>query len=318
MKKKGKLTKAERFEISILLTKGYSQRAVSRALDRSPNTVSYEIKENSTNGIYDPIKAHNKALADRSYRRLDWKKLDSDPPLRELVISRLKLYWNPDEISGWLKKNKKIYVSKTAIYEWLYSVRGQAYCKYLYSNRYGRRKHRPKTEQALIPYRISITERPRGAENRSRYGHMEADTIVSRKGSGGAILSCIDRKSRYVRLEKLSGMKPSETKEKILSLKHKMNIRSISFDNGIENREHHLLGVSTYFCDPYTSWQKGSIENANKLVRRFLPKKTNLSLVTEEQIKYIERIINNKPRKILGYRSAKELAEKFLLKVRVS
>lgn len=311
MKKAAKLKKCDRLEIGILKSKGYGVREIARAMQRNPATISRELRRVS---VYDPTIANRHAYIRRWRAKHGWKKLDQNMELRSFVIEKLKEFWNPDEIAGWLKDNHKTYISKSAIYEWLYSARGQTCCKYLYSKRYGRKKHKPKAGRMIIPYRISIDTRPVSAANRSRYGHMEADTIVSGRSGSGAILSCVDRKSRYIRLEKLETMKPKETKEKLLSIKKEVVIKSITFDNGIENREHHLLGVSTYFCDPYSSWQKGSIENANKLVRRFLPKKTDLSLVSTEQMKYIERIINNKPRKILGYRSARELAEKFLLK----
>ncbi len=132
-KKKGDLTRAERFEIAILLEKGYSKRSIARALGRGHNTVAYEIAVNSTNGMYDPKKAHAKARVRKRYRKLEWSKIDADPALERFVIEKLKAHWNPDEIAGYLKRTKKLpYVSKTAIYDWLRTSRGERYCVHLY------------------------------------------------------------------------------------------------------------------------------------------------------------------------------------------
>ncbi len=303
------LTKTERLEIAILKEKQYSLRAIGRTMNRSPNTISYEIRENSVNGVYDPHKAHIKAQVRKKYRRFQYSKIEKYPEIKEIIIKKLKKHWNPDEIAGWLRDNKPDwYVSKSAIYNWLHTGRGDRYCDLLYSERHYRKKQRKKTKRVLIPNRIGIENRPLGAHNRTRYGHHEADTIVSRKGGTGAILVLIERKSRYVHLWKLPNLKPVGVSTRLGQAQQQLKINSITFDNGIENIYHQAIGVSTYFCDPYSSWQKGAVENVNKMVRRYIPKGTDLSTITQLELDWIADRINKKPRKILGYRSALEVA----------
>lgn len=309
--RKGKtdLTKAERLEIGILLEKEYSLRAIARALGRGHNTVSYEIRTNSTNGHYDPLKADAKARVHKHYRRLEWSKINANPALGKTVVAMLQADWNPDEIAGHLKRTKQPYVSKTAIYEWLRTSRGERYCEYLYSKRKRVKKRKAKAKKVLIPNRVSIHERSKGAINRSRGGHWERDTIVGRKGTPGGIAAAQERKTRLVVAHKVGSMRPNEHLIADQSMFKERKVLSVSRDNGIENREHEALGISSFFCDPYSSWQKGGIENANKMLRRYFPKGTDFREVSQQEIDQAVQIINNKPRRILGYRSSLEYAE---------
>lgn len=309
MRKANKIKKAERDEIFILLNKRYSIRSIARALGRSPNSVSYEIKKNSVNGNYDPRKADQKARRSLRNRRFQWRKINQDKELKKYIVAGLKDHWNPDEISGRMKKEKKsFYTSKTAIYEWLRTARGNRYCKYLYSERYYKKKRIKKTEKVMIPDRVSIDMRSIGAENRSRYGHFEKDTVCSGKNGHGALAVMQERKSRYLDAKKVSGFSPKRHNEAIMEMKKDKKILSLTYDNGMENRDHQKLGIPSYFCDPYSSWQKGGVENANKMIRRYLPKKTNLVKISQEYLDEIILKINNKPRKILGYSSSLEVA----------
>ena len=279
---KGDLTKAERLEIAILRKKQYSMRSIAMSMDRSPNTISYEIKVNSVNGVYNPHKAHLKAQTRKKYRRFQYSKIEKYPQTKEIIIQKLKQHWNPDEVAGWLKSNhSKLYVSKSAIYNWLHTGRGDRYCDLLYSERHYVKKHKKKTRRVLIPNRIGIENRPLGSTNRSRYGHYEADTIVSKRGGTGAILVLIERKTRQVRLWKLGNMKPAPCAGYLRQASEVLSIKSITFDNGIENIYHKDIGVPTFFCDPYSSWQKGSVENVNKMVRRYIPKGTDMTHVSQ-------------------------------------
>lgn len=309
MKKAKKIQKAERNEIFILLGKKYSMREIGKALSRSPNTISYEISKNSVNGVYDPERANSKAKVSLRSRRFQWQKINENIELRRCIVEGLKKHWNPDEISGRMKEEKKsFYVSKTAIYEWLRSNRGQKYCKYLYSRRYYKKKQDKKTERVMIPNRVSIDIRSEAVLNRTRYGHWEKDAVCSPKGIKASLAVMQERKSRYIDARKTDGFKSSEHNQKILEMKKCKKMLSITYDNGIENRKYEELCIPSYFCDPYSSWQKGGVENANKMIRRYIPKKTDLSKITKEYLEEIIKIINNKPRKILGYRSSLEVA----------
>lgn len=312
MKKNHKLKRVERLEIAILLEKGYSFRKIGRALGRSPNTISYEVRENSTHGVYDPMKADAKAKARKRASKYQWKKIHEDDRLKDYIVTRLKKHWNPDEIAGCMKKERQpFYASKTAIYEWLYSARGQVYCQYLYSKRYHRKPHvKNKTKRVMIPDRVGLEKRFLGATNRTRYGHCEGDTVVSRRGGKGGMSVLSERKSRFLSVRKLCSLSPSENLKQIKRMQKNIHVRSITFDNGIENKRHQEIGVSTFFCDPYASWQKGGVENGNKMLRRYFPKGTDFTHVSQREIDVVVDLINKKPRKILGYRSAFEVAMK--------
>ena len=309
MAKKPKLSLSERNEIEILLGKGYSQRAIGKTLGRGHNTVSYEIRENGGVLRYNAKNAHQYAQTARKDTRKEWSKIEHTVEMKTYIIQCLEKHWNPDEISGRMKKEKKSwYASKTAIYDWLQSVYGQQHCVHLYSGRYHKKKRVKKTKRVMIPNRVSLDERPKGADNRTRYGHWEDDTVVSRKGCSGGLSTGSERKSKLVTAVKVNSMSTSEHMEVIRKQIGIYKTLSITFDNGIENKHHATLGVPTFFCEPYSSWQKGGIENANKMIRRYFPKGTNFRKVSQRRVDEAVALINNKPRKILGYKTALEVA----------
>ena len=313
MKKAPKLSDAERLEIGILLGKNYSLRSIASVLGRSPNTVSDEIRRNSVRTGYKPTSAQAKAVARRKFASYQGRKIQESLDLRWYIIVRLQAHWNPDEIAGAMKQEKQpFYASKTAIYEWLRSEWGQYYCRYLDSRRYNTRKRQPAAERPMIPDRVSIAERPLGATNRTRYGHWEGDTVVSgkRTGSTAALVVTVERKTRLVAARTIPNLRPESFNGAIWNIQTSVTkMRSLSLDNGVENRWHGRLAVPAYFCDPYSSWQKGSVENVNKMIRRYLPKGMDLATVTPARLQDIIWIINNKPRKILGYKSATQMAK---------
>lgn len=301
----------ERLEISILWSKKYSVRSIAKSLGRSPNTISYELRKNMTNGEYEAGKAQAKSRLRKRMRRFQWMKIEKNKEMKEYIIERLEKKWNPNEISGRTKEERKPWrVSKNSIYRWLYSNRGQRYCPLLYSKRYRGKKRTRSRKRVLIPNRLDISKRFLGSEHRSRYGHWEKDTLNSRQGISASLAVAEERKSRLVLAAKVRNMSPSEHEiatRKMLD--HKKAI-SITRDNGIENIYHEQTPVPSFFCRAYASWQKGSIENANKLIRRFFPKGTDFRFVKQEEVDYAIKLINEKPRKILGYRSALEVAER--------
>lgn len=309
MVKKQKLSLSERLEIEILLSKGYSYRVIARCLCRSPNTISYEIEANGGNLGYNALNADQYARTRKKDTRRDWSKIESDLKLKQYIIDSLEKHWNPDEISGRMKKEKKPwYISKTAIYAWLRTIYGQRYCIYLYTRRYHKKKRIKKTERVMIPGKASIHGRFKGADNRTRYGHWKYDTVVSRKGCSGGLSVGLERKSRLIVATKVKSMSTFEHMQAIQKHISEYKTLSATFDNGIENKGHQMLSTSTFFCDAYKSCQKGSVENANKMVRRYFPGGTNFRTVSQKMIDRVVSIINNKPRKILGYKTALEVS----------
>lgn len=310
MRKKEKLKKSERDEIELLFRKGHSLRSIAGVLNRSPNTVWYEITINGGRTGYRAAYAHQYARTRLKDRRFQYRKIEHDTELRAYVISGLKAHWNPDEIAGAMQRAQQpFYASKTAIYDWLRSAYGQPYCRYLYSGRYrARQRTGKKTKKVLIPNRVSIHRRFRGAHHRSRYGHWEGDTLMGRRGTPGGLKVVQERKSRLIRAVRVTSMRPAEHAKKLEQAVYRARVRSMTFDNGIENRDHTKLRAPTFFCDPYASWQKGGVEHANRMLRRYFPKGTDFSLVSAAVVRRAVSLINKKPRRVLGYRSALEVA----------
>lgn len=296
-------------EIGILRSRGYSIREIAGEMERSPNTISYELQKNMVDGEYDSKKAHDKSRLRKRMRKLQWMKIEHQPELKRYVIERLEQKWNPDEISGRMKREKKPFrISKNSIYRWLYSVRGQRYCHLLYSKRHYRKPRRASNKRTLIPNRVDIAKRFKGAGNRTRYGHWEKDSVVSRLGVSVSLAVAEERKSRLVTAQKVKNMSPVDHEIATRKMLENKKTLSITRDNGIENIHHEETPAPSFFCEPYSSWQKGGIENVNKLIRIFFPKGTNFRLVTQAEVDQAVAIINNKPRKILKYKTALEVA----------
>jgi IS30 family transposase len=301
------LSDGERSEIEILKNKKYSIRKIAKVLGRSPNTISLELRRMPSGYKAKTAKIYARTQLKR--RRFQWSKIESISELKMYVIEGLRKRWNPDEIAGRMKKEKKSwYASKSAIYEWLDTVRGERYKKYLYGYRPGRRHKKKDGLHGQISHMTSITKRSVSVEHRERYGHWESDCIVSKRGTKGGLSTHIERKSRLLVAEKVIDLSSLEKQKTLTSLTQEFFVKSITFDRGHENAKHYELGIPTYFCNAYSSYEKGSVENANKMIRTFFPKKTDFTLISQEEINRIVSIINNKPRKILNYRTSLEVA----------
>lgn len=315
----------DRDRIKALHDDGYGVRKIGRTLGIPHCTVSRELRRNARSphsqhgepGVYESFVAQHKAYLRRYYASYQGKKLETNTVLRAYVIRGLKAGWNPDEISGRLKQSKQpFYVSKTTIYEWLYSEYGQAYCRYLPCARYRpkRQRHGSIRQGLTIPNRVSIAQRPKGATNRSRYGHWEGDTVVSGKytRSTASLVVATERKTRYVVAGLIPNLAGQTFSTKLSQLLAGKQVRSLTLDNGVENHAHHVIteatGAPVFFCDPYSSWQRGSVEHANKLLRGYVPKGSNLAHYDQAYVRRAVQRINNKPRRCLGYKSALELA----------
>jgi transposase, IS30 family len=330
MKKKNyeHLNQIKRDRLQALIEEGHKQGVIAKILKVDQSTISREFNRNrrkirrkggTINGRYDSEAANHKAYVRRYNAKHDWKKINQDKDLEEYIIQKLKKHWSPDDISGRMEKDKKpFYASKTAIYEWLWSNRGQKYCPYLYSRRYRAKKYgQKKIKKALIPNKIGIELRPKGATNRTRYGHYENDTMVSGKKTGSKVALSVmyERKTKYIDAKKIKNLRPRSNNEAILKMKEDKIVKTMTFDNGIENTKHQELNVPTFFCDPYSAWQKGGVENCVKMIRRYIPKGCDVNDYSDNDIESIVTLLNNKPRKSLGYKTPYEvMTEKKLFK----
>lgn len=311
------IKKAERHEIAILLKKKYSHRDIADALGRDHTTVDREITHNSVRGKYNPHKAQHKAYVKRHDSKYQGMKIREERELESYIKKKLRAHWSPEEISGRLKHEDTHlpYVSSRCIYKWCYSAYGQRYCKDLPKRQYYRKRRlKKKTIKTLIPHRKGLEHRPGGANDRSEFGHFESDTFVSGKKHKvkTSVSVLLERKERYVKLKKIPSLKPRVNNQAIKSMRQQLTtMLSLTFDNGIENVAHEQLqkelGIATYFCDPYSSWQKGSVENVIGLVRRFIPKGANLNDYSAKEIARIETVLNNTPKKCLCYKTPTEV-----------
>lgn len=307
-------SKSERLELSILLKKGYSLREIGRALKRSPSSVSREVKRSRSVQTYNPHNADIHARVKRADAKYQGMKVKAHSALEAYIAKKLHRGWSPDVIAGcWNKEGHDIAITAKGIYKFLYSAHGQYLCKYLKSRQYGKKKRKgKKSKKILIPNRISIDDRPNVINERKRYGDFEADTMGVPKYTRETIAAAIERKSRYILARKILRLKYAvEGFDDMLS---PLPLRSLTMDNGVENIRYQRLGIRTYFCHPYSSWEKGSIEHAFRMIRRYIPKKSSLRRYSEDDIAAIVDHINSIPRKILNYRSPKEVFEEQFLK----
>jgi transposase, IS30 family len=306
----------ERDILAVLKSKGRSLREISTILKRSPSTLSRELERNAPpvyTGYYLSHKAQERAdKRNRESHRRPRLKTDS---LRQYVEKRIRLGWSPELIAGRLAiEHPELSISHEAIYQWIYQEATHLILSLVRAHR--KRKHRGysrKHKKSHIPQRISIQERPQTVLRRLHIGHWETDTISCRK-SYQAVQVTVERKARYAKLAKL---KTKSSRAMSVALTRRLNryptqLRlSITYDNGSENAEHlrtnKILGTCSYFCEPFHSYERGTVENTIGLVRRFLPKKTNLAKISQDHLVKIEYWLNNRPRKCLGFKTPAEV-----------
>jgi IS30 family transposase len=301
-------SKTERLELSILLKKDYSLRDIGRALSRNPSSVSREIKRNSVNGEYDPHKADHKAYVKRKYSKYQGMKVRENPEIESYIEEKIKSDWSPEAIAGRLPIDSggRLSIHHTSIYKYLYSPYGQHLCKYLQYNRYRKKKKKgTKAVKEIIKNRVFIDQRPEIINQRVRCGDFEGDTLGTSKSSKETLFGVVDRKSLYFLAKKIPRLKQAMVAAKRLLKPYQ--VFSLTLDNGPENASYQMLGVPTFFCHPYSAWEKPIIENTFRRLRRYIPKKSCLNSYSDEQISIIIDRMNNIPRKCLGWKTPKEV-----------
>jgi IS30 family transposase len=306
----------EREKVAILKGQGKGVRAIARELERDPSTISRELKRNAPpirSGYYLAHRAQARA-ADRRRLAVHRKRLKT-PRLRDYVKRQLKRGWSPELIAGRLVSlGWRDHVSHEAIYQWVYAEAKDLIPYLTRAHRKRRRRgYSRKHTKSHIPGRISISKQPAIVASRKRLGDWEADTAISRK-SRPVLQLVVNRKARYTFLNRLPSRKASVMRKTMNRAMCKLPTRcrkTITYDNGVENVEHQLvnrvLGTKSYFCTPYTSQERGTVENIVSLVRRHFPKGTVFAMLSPKQIKRVERWINNRPMKILNYRTPAEV-----------
>jgi IS30 family transposase len=310
------LSAEERDHVAVLRSRGLSLRTIARRLGRAPATLSRELRRNAPPlhpGYYLPHKAH--ARAEARWRAAVRRPRLRDPWVRAYVTRQLRRGWSPELIAGRLQRLRPAQaVSHEAIYQWVYAeARDLIPCLVRQHRRRKRRGYSRRHTKAHIPSRVAITERPAAATARRQLGHWEADTMVTRQGKA-ALQLAVDRKSRYAVLNRLprrtaAAMRAALTRS--LARFPRQVRHTITYDNGTENVEHQhvnaVLGTRSYFCTPYTSQERGTVENTAGLVRRFFPKRTNFDTLRRTDVKAVERWLNHRPRRVLHFQTPAEV-----------
>lgn len=289
-----------------------SQRQIASLLNRSPSTISRELNRNKFGRFYRAWSAHR--LATQRKSKSHSKARLKTPRLCRYVESRLKQGWSPQIIAGRLHlKLGSSVISHEAIYQWIYAERPNLIDWLARGRRKRRKRGSLRNKGPQIPARIPMSNRDQEANDRADFGHLEADTIVSRESSY-CICASIDRKTRFLRLFKMKRCGAHEMSRALIKswspLQDSNLLKTITYDNGKENSNHQktneILATRSFFARPYRSCDKGSIEQSIGLVRRFLPKKTDFALISQNKLNTICQLLNSRPRKCLGFRSPLE------------
>ncbi|OHD85708.1 MAG: hypothetical protein A3J39_05920 [Sulfuricurvum sp. RIFCSPHIGHO2_12_FULL_44_8] len=292
----------ERFTIEVMYRKDTEIRSIAEFLGRSPNTVSREIQKHSVNGEYDASKAKQKSQAERWRAKEQCLKVAMNSFLCVFVEERLgKPYrWSPKQISGYLKRELNIICSSKAIYKF---AENRCLEHLLF---WGWNKHKSCRKRGYWKTpkdgRKYIEERPLPNE----LGHFEMDFIVS-KESPWVLLVVVDRVAKRTWVRKLPNRKRDTIRAALSSMFHGVTLRSITTDNDLAftcwRELEVLLNTSIYFTHPYHSWEKGLVENTNRWIRCFVPKRRDIESVTEEELKEIHTFLNDRPRECIGFKS---------------
>ena len=304
------LTREQRYQIYALMKAGHNQSRIAILVGCHKSTISRELRRNRGQKGYRPYQADELAF-DRqcdAYRaRIAWQTWQQ-------VERLLRQDWSPEQITGRLKLEQQPTVSHECIYLYIYAEkrRGGTLHRHLRSQKKQRKRYSGYIRRGQIPNRISIDKRPQIVASKSRFGDWEADTIVGARHQGG-ILSVVERKSKLTRLRKLATKGAAEMKDNAIVLLAPLaaRVHTITVDNGKEFCEHELIAAGLqarlYFAHPYSSWERGLNENTNGLVRQYFPKKYEFAKISDQDLQQVEDLLNNRPRKTLGYRTPNEV-----------
>ena len=322
-KKHRRLSLKERVIIQTLLEENKSKSFIAKKLNRSRSTITREVNK----WVSNPGDKYDASLADwlakddyLNKRNLD--KIETHSLLRFYVYKGLLKNWSPEQISGRIKidypNDSIMTISHEAIYMHIYSHPqarlNKKLIKLLPYQKSRRRKPKPRRKKgSKIIDQVNIAQRPKHVENRKEIGHWEGDLVIG-KAQKSAIGTIVERKSRFTLI---IPVKDRKTKSVTRAFAKELNrfdndiIKTMTYDNGNEMADHKWLaentGMDIYFANPYASWERGTNENTNGLIRRYLPKKTDFRMINEKQLKSIQQKLNNRPRKVLGYKTPIEV-----------
>lgn len=314
------LTLDDRKTIEIQLWRWSTQKEIAKVLKRSESSISREIANNSvrknwSNKVeYLALEADHKAYVKRWWAKSQSMKINMNTELKLFIIQELKrtdIITSPKSIANsWNDKqlDKKQHITHESIYKWLKQPAQDKYRDFLLYNRWYKKVET--ITGSKIKWRVWLDKRPIEANNRTEKWHFEADLVVSSKWNKSAILTLTDRKTRLPRMFKLKDKKSKNIMQIIAWIKDEVWIKTVTFDNWMEFAYHYMLQdiwIATYFCEPYHSREKWSIENLNRIIRRWFPKWTNFDTITQEEIEKVCTIIADSPREILDFKSPNQV-----------
>ncbi|MDV3777588.1 IS30 family transposase [Elizabethkingia anophelis] len=312
MKNYNQLTAEQRIIISFLLKKDKSQNYIAKELGVHPSTICRELKRNKTSkGRYNYNLAQS-FTEDRKVSKKRYMRLTEDVKL--FIERKIKKRWSPEQITGYCRVNSIPMVSHERIYQYVYQDKqnGGDLWTYLRTKIKHRKSRTRKRQNRFIANKRMLSERPQIVDDKSRFGDWEID-LISGKGHKSFAVTAVERKSGFSLIQKIDNKKSSTVKKAVINLlaPYRENVYTITSDNGLEFAEHQTISskleADYFFCDPYSSWQRGLNEYTNKLYRQYIPKKTCIKTLEYKHIISYQTALNNRPRKKLGYKTPSEV-----------
>lgn len=299
------LTQCQRYQIHALLKSEHNKTEIAETIGVHKSTISREVKRNQGQRGYRPKQAHCKAV-----NRRNWDRKRIQPQTWGWIEEKIHKDWSPEQISLWMKKYKETKVSHEWIYQYIYADKraGGDLHKHLRCQKKRRKRYGSNERRGKIANRVSIEQRPAIVDERKRLGDWEADTMIGKK-SPHALVTLVERKSRFTLLKKIDRRTAAVTKRAIIQMlePYKAKTLTITCDNGKEFADHQdfakELDADVYFAHAFSSWERGSNENSNGLSRQYFPKGSDFSTITDQNTQFAEKRLNTRPRKCLDLRT---------------
>jgi IS30 family transposase len=307
------ITSGERYAIAALRRQGYSSRAIARDLGRAPSTISREVRRNRrADGGYRAFTACEHTSARRRRPRRG-SHFGAEQWL--LVEELLELDWSPEQVSGWMRRHKLLSISYETIYLHVWRDRragGELWTHMRQAGKRRRKRYGAYDSRGRLAGKRHISERPAEAETRAELGHWEIDTVMGTEHGRNSVMTLVERATGYTVMGKLARHCAADATVRCVELiaRHPGQVLTVTADNGTEFHSYAEIEAATgalfYFATPHHSWERGTCENTNGLIRQYLPKRTSLAGVTQADCDSIARKLNARPRKRLGYRTPEE------------
>jgi transposase, IS30 family len=303
------LTQEQRYQISALLKMGHNRTEIATVIGTHKSTVSRELSRNQGQRGYRPKQAHRMALHRRGRSR---KRISAET--WELIETKLRLDWSPEQVSGWLIRHHAIQVSHEWIYQHILADKraGGDLHRHLRCQKKRRKRYGSYDRRGKMPNRVSIEERPAVVEERTRIGDWEVDTIIGKRHRH-AIVTLTERKSRLNLLAKVDQRTADQVGNAMIAVLQEVadRVHTLTADNGKEFADHeriaHALQADFFFAHPYAAWERGANENMNGLIRQYIPKTQDFATVTHADLMWIMNRLNHRPRKCLDFQSPFEV-----------